>query len=135
MSYKVLEHTADLKIHVEGKSLADLFTEATLGMMDLMKPEDFEEKGKTEREISLKSLDETTLLIDFMSEVLFLAHTNKEIYTKIDFEKLSETKLKAKLHGVPISEFKEDIKAVTYHEVDVKQNEKGKWETNLVFDI
>ena len=136
MSYKILEHTADLRIHVEGKSLEALFRDSALGMMDLMKPEDFEEKGKkAEREISLQSLDETTLLIDFMSEVLLLAHTNKEIYTKINFKKVSDTELQAKLSGVPISEFKEDIKAVTYHEADVRQTENGKWETNIIFDI
>lgn len=136
MSYKILEHTADLKIAIQGKSLEDLFAEAALAMMDLMKPENFQEqKDSTQREISLTSLDETTLLIDFMSEVLLLANINKEIYTKIVFKEFSSSSLEATLEGIPISEFKEDIKAVTYHEADVKENSDGTWETIIIFDV
>ena len=136
MSYKILEHTADLKIEIRGSSIEDLFAETALAMMDLMKPENFQEQeGYTQREISLKSLDETTLLIDFMSEILLQANINKEIYTKIAFKEFSSSSLEATLKGVPISEFKEDIKAVTYHEADVKKNSDGTWETIIVFDI
>ena len=136
MSYQILEHTADLKIGVQGKSLENLFAEVVLAMMDLMKPENFQEQGNsTRRKISIKSLDETTLLIDFMSEILLQANINKEIYTKITFKEFSSSSLGATLEGASVSEFNEDIKAVTYHEADIKKVSGGTWETIIVFDV
>jgi len=48
---------------------------------------------------------------------------------------LTETEIEVKVFGRKVEEFEEDIKAVTYHEAEVKKNEKGEYETMLVFDI
>ncbi len=133
--YKFLPHTADFRMYVRAASPEELFKEALLGMMKVLKSdlEAFED-GISES-VELKAGDMTVLLIDFLNEVLTLAQTNKEIYTDVDFEAFGETHLKANLRGARVDEFDEDIKAVTYHEADVVQNAKGEWETNLVFDI
>ena len=47
-------------------------------------------------------------------------------FTRIDFLKINEISAEAKIHGKKVPEFKEDIKAVTYHEADVKKSENGK---------
>ncbi len=46
MPYTVLEHTADVRLLVEGRTLAELFAEALRGMMELMKPEGWREEAK-----------------------------------------------------------------------------------------
>ena len=38
-------------------------------------------------------------------------------------------------HGFDIEEFDDDIKAVTYHEAEVRKNGKGNLETYMIFDI
>jgi SHS2 domain-containing protein len=134
MSYQVVEHTADYKILVRGKTLADLFQSALIGMMDFLKPTQME-KTTVSRLLKIASADHTTLLIDFLSEVLLLANTHKEIYHKVDFKKLGETELEAKLVGHKVKEFKDDIKGVTYHEAEIKQSKNGGLETAVVFDI
>ena len=134
MPYEVIEHTADLKIRVWGSSLENLFREAVLAMMKLIK--DAAVGSPTEEQkINIEAPDATALLIDFLSEILALSQTNKEIYTKVNLIRFSQNSLEAVLEGVKVDDFDEDIKAVTYHEANVRQNEKGKWETLLVFDI
>jgi SHS2 domain-containing protein len=43
--------------------------------------------------------------------------------------------LEATVYGRKVSGFKEDVKAVTYHEADITENEEGCLETVVVFDI
>ncbi|MGE5443248.1 MAG: archease [Ignavibacteriales bacterium] len=57
------------------------------------------------------------------------------MYNEVTFKTLSPHSLEAILRGFTASSFDEDIKAVTYHEAEVKETEDGKWETMIVFDI
>lgn len=138
MPYEIIEHTADIKIRVWGDSLENLFSEALIAMMKIVKITTklpIDNLVVMEREIRIEAPDVTALLVDFLSEALALSQTNKEVYTEVKFNRFSETELEALPRGVKVDDFSEDIKAVTYHEAEVKQNEKGEWETILVFDI
>jgi SHS2 domain-containing protein len=87
------------------------------------------------RDVTIKAPDRTSLLIDFLGEVLADAHIERQAYVAVRFQELTETSVSAKLGGVSVEQFEEDIKAVTYHEADVRQDEKGMWATMVVFDI
>lgn len=136
--YKFLSHTADIRMQVVGDTLAELFEASVSGMNEMLSP-GFCVNGKDGnaivREISIAATDATTLLIDFLSEVLTRSYEEGAIFCRIDFLKMDETAAKAKIYGKRAREFKEDIKAVTYHEAEVKRNEDEKWETVIVFDI
>lgn len=134
MSYKIISHTADLRMKVSGSSPEKLFDSATAGMMFVLKKNP--SKGKVVmRQISVDSVNLTTLIVDFLNEVLSLTEIHKEIYTNVTINKLEEKSVSAELEGVAQEFFDEDIKAVTYHEAQVKKNKKGEWETILVFDV
>lgn len=140
MSYIILPHTADVRLKVKNRTLAGLFQDAVLGMMEFMKAEKKEKVNismikQVKRKINLKSLDKTTLLIDFLNKVLLLCCTKREIYNKITFYNLSDKILKAELVGVRVVELNENIKAVTYHEACVTKTNQGNWETTIIFDI
>lgn len=132
--FETLEHKADLKIRAFGKEKSELFSNAILGMSESMKPE-IKGKEKTKHEIKIKSLDLPTLLVDFLSEVLYLSQTNKEVYFNIKFKKLTNTELEGKIIGQKVERFGEDIKAVTYHDLDIHQKKDGIWEATILFDI
>lgn len=134
MKYEILEHKADLKIRVFGKTKEELFLNTLLSMTEGQKPE-IKGKEKIKREIEIKSIDLQTLLVDFLSEALYLSQVNKEIYFDINFEKFSDAKLKGKLIGQKVERFGEDIKAVTHHDLDIGQKKDGTWEATILFDI
>ena len=135
MPYTIFEHIADVGILVHGNSEEELFSDALCGMMKILDPRAIDPKQKVERTVTLDAPDTTALLIDFLNNVLSNAYINKEMYTEVVFKKLSEHSLGAVLRGFAARDFGEDIKAVTYHGADVKQNEKGIWETKILFDI
>ncbi len=70
-----------------------------------------------------------------MSEVLTYTYEEKAIFSKVEFIKLEDKELSGIVYGENVQGFDEDIKAVTYHEAEVKKNKKGNWETIIVFDI
>ena len=132
--YEILEHKADLKIKAFGKTKEELFKNMLLGMVKSQKPE-IKGKGKTKREIKIKSVDLATLLVDFLNEILYLNQVNKEIYFKVKFEKFTNNEIKAELTGQRVKRFGEDIKAATYHNLEIKQNKNKNWEGIVLFDI
>lgn len=139
-THSFLPHVADVRLKIEANNLEELFTAALEGMANLIKSkscligkekiaENFKEK------IEISSIDITALLIDFLSEVLTYSQVNKAVYCKVKFEKLENNFLNATIFGEKIESFDEDIKAVTYHEAEIKKNEKGNLETIIIFDI
>ncbi len=131
--YEILEHKADLKIRAFGKTKEELFLNMMLGMQESMKPMAKDEKAV--KQIKIKSLDFPALLVDFLSEVLYYNQTNKEIYSAVNFSKLSDNELEVELSGQKIESFGEDIKAATHHGLDIRQKEDGTWEATVLFDI
>ncbi len=132
--YEILPHTADLKIRVFGRTKEELFSNALLGITEALRAEIKEQKIRI-KDIKVKSPDLGALLVDFLSEVLYLTQVNKEIYIKVKFKEFSDTELKAELFGRKVERFGEDIKAVTYHNLDVHQGKDGTWEATVLFDV
>ena len=134
MKYKILDHISDLKIKVLGKNLPELFENAVLAIRECLRPEIEIPEKNTKSKIKIKSADLSSLLVDFLSEVLYQAQVNKEIYYKVKFDKFSGTELEAELFGKKVKRFGLEIKGVTYHNLEIKKI-KNHWQATIVFDI
>ena len=87
------------------------------------------------KKINLSATDTTSLLIDFLSEALTYSQEERAVFTKVLFSDLDEKNIAAEIYGQTVDDFGEDIKAVTYHEANVVKNNRGNWETVIIFDI
>ncbi len=136
-TFKVLPHTADVRLWVEADRLEELFAAALEGMAALMKesPAELKQGKVIEMTLELEAPDITALLIDFLSTALTLAHEKKAVFTEVRFDNLNNQTLKGTIKGFETDGFDDDIKAVTYHEAEVKKNVSGKFESMIVFDI
>lgn len=136
-SYKILEHTADIRLKVEGDNIEELFTAAAEGMASIIDNEACQSFHSPDLglEINVKAPNQTALLIDFLSEILTHTHINNTIFCKAQVREITETNVRADIFGTKVSQFKEDIKAVTYHEANIQKNASGNYETVIVFDI
>jgi len=140
--YEILEHRGDFKIKVLGKTKEELFLNAMKGMIAGMRPKNTKQKTQNKK-IKIESSDLNALLVDFLSEVLYQIQTNREIYNDVKFKKFSDThstssgqaELEAELIGQKVESFGEDIKAVTYHGLDIRQRGDGLFEAIVLFDI
>lgn len=135
--FEFLSHVADARMHVVGATCEEVFHAALSGMNEMLKHGFCVEKHPStiQLEVSLSSPDSTCLLIDFLSEVLTLSHIHNAIFCGIEIHELNEKELKLTLSGSAVTNFDNDIKAVTYHEANLCQNQDGEWETMLIFDI
>jgi len=134
MKYKILDHISDLKIKVLGESLPELFENAVFAMKECLRPEIETPEKNTKIKIKIKSADLFSLLVDFLSEVLYQAQVNKEVYHKVKFDKFSDTEIEAELSGEKVKRFGLEIKGVTYHNLEIKKI-KNHWQAIIVFDI
>lgn len=143
--FEALPHTADLKIRVYGQTIKELFRNALIGMFQSIGPKSSDCTYQDDRivcpklpishTVELISIDYDILLVDFLSEVLYLSDVNDEAYLDTTIEHLDETSIKAVLHGIKIDTFEVvEIKAVTFHELNIHQKD-GIWQTDIVFDI
>jgi SHS2 domain-containing protein len=135
--YRFIDHTADVQMQIRGETLEALFRAGLAGMNELLKPGFCNDKSDWNEQsaLQLESPDRTVLLIDFLSEVLYRSQTHHILYCAVQFEQLHATALKGQLYGREAEGFEEDIKAVTFHGAEVKQDEQGRWSTQIVFDI
>ncbi len=117
---------------------ADTYEELFKGALDGMNHiimQELDERLELKEKLDIESVDRNMLLIDFLSEVLTLSHSNGAVYRVAKFHDLSDTSLSAAIEGRKVNEFDEDIKAVTYTESVIKKNSAGHYETTIVFDI
>lgn len=135
--YTFLPHTADIRLQVTGASLEQLFENALNGMNYIIKPglNDDVKNFDVHEKINIKSIDSSVLLIDFLSQVLTLDHLRHAVFCKINWYYLNPKEASAEISGNRVENFDDDIKAVTYHEVNIHRSESGLLKTVIVFDI
>ncbi len=134
-NFELIEHTADVRLKIEASTLEELFEIALSGMAEIIKKDVCQNECTIQKEINLNSIDPTALLVDFLSEVLSITHSEKIVFCKINFEELIDTKIRCIVFGAKVDGFDEDIKAVTFHEAEIKKTSKGNFETIIIFDI
>jgi SHS2 domain-containing protein len=134
-NFEILEHTADLKVKVFGKTKKDLFENAMIGMLKAAKYQKKPKSQNSKVKIKIKSMDLPSLLVDFLSEILYLVETKKIVFEKIEFKKFKENEIEAILIGKPLKRMGVHIKGVTYHDLDIHQEKDKTWQATILFDI
>ncbi|MGE4554734.1 MAG: archease [Candidatus Paceibacterota bacterium] len=134
--FQRLPHPADIRIKIEADSLEELFKGALKVLEEILEPDNYQKKKNLifEEEINLTSYDLTSLLIDFLNQVLALSEIKKAIFSEIIFKKLSENEFSGIIKGYPVKKFSTGIKAVTYYQAEIIKN-NNLYQTIIVFDI
>lgn len=133
-TYEILPHVADLQIRVFGRSKKGLLQNALGAMMEIQRPEI--EPGKTvKRNIVVNALDLPSLVVDFLSEILYLGQVHREVYSGMSFQRFSDISIKGQILGQKVKRFGEDIKAVTFHNLKVRRKKDKTWIAEILFDI
>lgn len=132
VGFHEIEHTADWALRVWAPSLQLLFSKAAEGMYWLMQTS-LEPQPRVERALECDGVDSETLLVGFLSDLLYLGESEGLGFDQFDLS-ISEDHLSAVARGAPIAEQKKEIKAVTYHNLVVRRSEAG-YQVTIVFDV
>jgi len=135
--YKFIDHTADFGMQVFGSDSQELFTNAALALFDVITEMDVL-KGLDSCNITVSGEDWPDLMINWLREVLYLWNGKEMLVKSVQILSLSENKISAKIYFDAYMPDRHiintEIKAVTYHQIQVKSSSSG-WKAQIIFDI
>jgi SHS2 domain-containing protein len=135
--FETLDHTADVGIIVYGKDLRSLFENAGEGFFHLIT--DLKKvRLRTEREIEINGESLERLMVDWLNGLLYLHDVENLLFKRFNVESVGVEGLKAKVRGEVFEEkvhvIKTGVKAVTYHQLEVRKEKEG-WRAQIIFDL
>jgi SHS2 domain-containing protein len=137
-SFEELAHTADLRLRVYGQDLRELFVHAAQGMFHLMHCEPVASDDPVTHAITLESFDLETLLIDWLSELIYLSEPEQECYTVFEITYLDagaqRPSLEAVVSGMAHCPPQKVIKAATFSDLHVLCTPLG-CEATITLDV
>ncbi len=139
--YEYLEHTADVKFLAYGKTLEEVFENSALAMFNVM-IDTRKISGELVKDVFLKSPDLESLIVDWLSEHLYLFEVDEIVFSKFYVDRIRKENCEYSITSRASGEkfypkshpFETEIKAVTYNQLKVEKIEDG-WEVQVVLDI
>jgi len=132
--FEFVDHTADWALCIYGTDLANLFEHAAIGMSTLLVEELQSVQLEVGREIVLEAFDAETLLVDWLSELAYLAEEEQLVFREFRIQDVTRSRLVANIHGGRAQQLQKHIKAVTYHNLSIEETENG-FTATVVFDV
>jgi SHS2 domain-containing protein len=131
-AYEEINHTADIALRVWGKDFYGLLRHAAEGMYDLM---GIASIARSQVENSFRIVLDTSesMLVDFLNECLYLVEDKNQAFDSFNFFE-EDGKLRVDATGVEVRTFERQIKAVTFHKLDIAETTSG-LEAIITFDV
>jgi SHS2 domain-containing protein len=135
--FEILDHTADIGLIIYGENLKTLFENAGEAFFHLIT--DLRKvRQRVERRIEVRGEPLERLMVDWLSELLYLHDVESLLFKGFKVESVGEEGLKAVVKGETFQDgvhvIKTEVKAVTYHRIAVRK-ENRKWRAQIIFDL
>jgi SHS2 domain-containing protein len=139
--YEYLYHIADAKFKAYGSSLEEAYENAALAMFNVMINTSGLGVGES-RDIEIRSPDMKGLLVEWLCELLYLFEVDEIVFSEFKINSIEKTSdgfsLKGKASGEPIDllrhTFDTQVKAVTFHDLQVESDKTGRFWVQVVVD-
>lgn len=132
--FTVVEHTADWALRVRGSDFAGLLLSAAWGMNSLLVADLAAVRPVQEHKLELAAFDRESMLVEWLSELAYLAERDGFVACNFRLDEVSPERLAAHLRGETVPALQKHIKAVTYHNLEVRETAAG-LEATIVFDV
>lgn len=137
MGYEILDHTADVRVRIDGETFKAFLKNGALALMNLITDRAY---VKSQEKIGFEVEAETgeELLIKMLGEILYINRVRDMVFHDVELEMTGKYKVKGKLLGEKFDperhELELDIKAATYHNLKI-QRVNDRFIAEVVFDI
>jgi SHS2 domain-containing protein len=134
-AFEILEHTADVGVRATGSSVEEVFEQATIGLFTIVgvwRPD-----GGEPVDVTVEAPDLGALLVDWLSEVLYLHDTRDALVTGVKLEHVRDGRA---IGSVLLAGRGDDeptgtqVKAITYHQLEVDETSEG-WTARFYVDV
>lgn len=137
LSYRYVEHTADLGFEAWGASLEAMFVHAAEALMAVLVDPGTVEPA-SERPVEIKASGLESLLVSWLNELLYVFDAEQWIFARFEINSADDKRLDAMTWGEPLDprrhSIKTTIKAATYHRLSIK-NRDGLWRCRVFVDL
>ena len=134
--FREFEHTGDVGIELTADTRAELFRRAAIALASLL-VQRADVAATEQREVTTSADTDADLLHDLLAELLNLFSIEGFIWSDASVEEVDRS-LRVTLCGERFDpgrhEFRGEIKAVTYHQLEVTDSSDG-WHARVIFDV
>jgi SHS2 domain-containing protein len=129
--FRWVEHTAELELELEAPSERAVYEDALEAVAELIG-----ERGgpPLTREIEVAAEEPALLLVEWLSELVYLAEIEQFVPEQIASLELGEGRLRATVEGHR-GEATPLIKAVTLHRLEFRRDDTVGWRARVVLDV
>ena len=141
VSVRFFDHTADVAFEATAASLDELFAEAARALLQTI-TDPATVRPNLHRGFELAAPDLETLLVDWLGELVYVFEVDRQLFSDAEVRITEGTdgpRLAAVARGEPYDPSRHPIrvqvKAVTYHGLEVACRPDGTWVARVVFDV
>jgi len=135
--FRVLGHTADIGFEAFGATREEVFVNAARALVDLIV--DLSSiRPREELQIEVSGPDPASLLINWLSEILYLQDGENWLLGDFEVRSLEDTAIIAAARGEKFDPARHQakllVKAITYHQLALEKTAQG-WRAQVFVDI
>ncbi len=135
--YRLTDHTADFGLEIFGTDEASLFRQAALALADMISDPARVSPVKSRR-LEVIGDDRADLMVNWLREVLYCWNGRGQLLADVEIRHITARRLTATIFYEDYQprrhEIRNEIKAVTYHQIEVDQDGDG-WVARVIVDI
>jgi SHS2 domain-containing protein len=135
--FRILEHTADVGFEAFGATREEAFVNAARALIYLIVELDTIDL-REEVTVQVQGADSECLLVNWLSELLFLHDTDGWLFRDFEIRDLQDKSLRALARGEKFQRTRHQaklmVKAITYHQLALEKSPQG-WRAQVYVDI
>jgi SHS2 domain-containing protein len=131
VAYRFVEHVGEIELELAAANEPGIFEAALAAVADLVAVDSAGEPAS--HEVELAERDRALLLVDWLSELVFLAEVAQFVPERVASFELADGRLRATVEG-HCDHPRHLVKAVTLNRLALEQ-EGGRWHGRVVLDV
>ena len=136
--FREIDHTADLGFEVWAPTREELIRQATVALMGFCCDRKAVRPSQR-RALRVVASDPEAQLVDWLQEIYLLLETERWLTTDAEDLVCSECGIEGIISGEPYDSSRHiqytEIKAITYHQLEVCREPDGLWRAQVVVDV
>jgi SHS2 domain-containing protein len=135
--YEIFDHTADMGLRVHGRTREEAYTDAALGLTQIIAGDLEQIHPITQETIDVPGNDPALLMFDWLNELPYAFESRRMLGARFEIEVKREG-IHATVYGERYDPARHtlchEVKAITYHGLKMEQAADG-WVATVIVDI
>lgn len=136
-AWRLFDHRADLGLEIRGRDKAGLFANAAHALFSQI-TDRRRVRARRTLYVSADGADWPELMANWLRELLYLFNGKALLIRCVAIDTIAAFSLQARVAAEPFDPkrhtVKKEIKAVTFHQLGVRQTDVG-WQARIIFDL